>query len=187
MMSGKNHPRITRLFLTVMVLLACGLFPEMEPTPTPIPPTATFIPTIAPTPTSTPILGAVVCEKFLTAINDNNLDLADGYVCESQQGRLAQRLLREKSMHPKGNWIEVVKTPDGGHGVTSPGLTNIKCEDSAGGDVVCAFLRPEASCNMSIRDGQIAGFNCYLKGGLSTEVIFKFDEGKICDYVFREP
>ncbi len=167
-MSGKTQPRMTWLSLMVMVLLACGLFTTSEIQPT-------------------PILGAVVCEKFLTALNDNDLDLADEYVCESQQGRLAQRLLREKSMHPKGDWIEVVKTPDGGQGVTSPGLTNIKCEDSAGGDVVCAFLRPEASCNMSIRDGQIAGFDCYLKGGLSTEVIFKFDEGKICDYVFREP
>lgn len=186
-MSGKKRPRTTCLFLTVMVLLACGLFPEMELTPTPIPPTATLIPTIAPTPTPTPIMGAVVCEKFLTALNDNNLELADEYVCESQQGRLAQKLLGEKSIHPKGDWIEVIKTPDGGHGVTSPGLEDIKCEDITGGDVTCTFLRPNASCTMSIRDGQIAGFDCYLKGGLSTEVIFKFDEGKICDYVFREP
>lgn len=186
-MSEKNHPRKMCLFLTVMFLLACGLFPVSETPPTFVPPTAAFTPTITPTPTSTPVWGAVIGEKFLIAINDNNLDLADEHVCESQQGQLTQKLLGEESMHPKAAWIEVVKTPDGGHGVTSPGLTDIKCEDSAGGDVVCVFLRPEASCTMSIRDGQIAGFNCSLKGGLSTEVIFKFDEGKICDYVFREP
>jgi hypothetical protein len=95
--------------------------------------------------------------------------------------------LREKSMYPKGVWIEVVKTTDGGHGVTSPGLTNIKCEESTSGEAVCTFLRPEASCTMSIRDGKVAGFNCSVKGTVSTEVTFKLEEEKICSYVFREP
>jgi hypothetical protein len=181
------------LFFVIMIRdvdssVSVAFVPEItrvrEPTAT-VSHTSTPTPVLSPTPT--PVSVAVIGEKFLKAINDNNLDLADEYICESQQKRLVQRLLREKSMYPKGVWIEVVKTTDGGHGVTSPGLTNIKCEESTSGEAVCTFLRPEASCTMSIRDGKVAGFNCSVKGTVSTEVTFKLEEEKICSYVFREP
>jgi hypothetical protein len=54
-MSEKSHPRMMCLFLTVIVLLACGLFPTLETSSTPIP--LTTSPDISPTPESTPTLG----------------------------------------------------------------------------------------------------------------------------------
>ncbi len=60
MMSYKSHLRMLCLFLTVMVILACGLFPssETQPTPAPIQPTDALLqPTDMPTsipPTTTP-------------------------------------------------------------------------------------------------------------------------------------
>jgi hypothetical protein len=167
---------MTCLLASVLILLACSFFSLPSPVSAVPPPTLTSEPSFA------------ASESFLNAINNNNLTAADQFVCESQRGVLVEQLMNRKSMYPKGTWIQVITTNEGGHGVTSPGLKDITCKDQPDNNqVVCTFLRPDASCTMSIRQGNVTGFNCSISRELSTEVTFTFEEGKICDYGFYEP
>jgi hypothetical protein len=79
---NKKRLRITFLLLTALVLLACGLFSEATPAPTPIPPTAAY--TSTPAATSTPSHPSFSREEVLeipsisTIVGEGTVVFAEG-------------------------------------------------------------------------------------------------------------
>lgn len=116
-------------------------------------------------------------KEFMEALNNNDQEKANQYVCKDQQSRMLQRLLEQPGMAPKGK--EVL-----GH--KSPGLTDIICQNE-NSEISCTFIKPVFSTTGDFfSGGNTMKFKSFEPGDKKTKLTFDMSKGKICGYYMNE-
>lgn len=110
---------------------------------------------------------------YLEAINHDNLDAADQYVCPSQVGKLSEKIQKKTNTPPKG--ADVL-------GLESPGISDIKCETTSANELTCMFWSPELQCTGNLLAGETVKCTSWKIKGEQITIKLIFEDGKICDY-----
>jgi hypothetical protein len=111
--------------------------------------------------------------KYLEAINLGDLDQADQYVCASQAGELSEKIQKRSNTPTKGQDVL---------GLTSPGMTEIKCEKTSSSELTCTFWSPELQCTGNLLAGDPITCTSWKTKGEQKTILLIFEDGKICDY-----
>jgi hypothetical protein len=112
-------------------------------------------------------------EAFLTAINIEDFETANQYVCPDQQGEIGQDILNRTKVPPKG--MDVL-------GLSSPGMSEINCISEGTQEISCSFWAPELQCTGNLLAGEAVSCTSWKLKGQFHDLLFTFEDGKICDF-----
>lgn len=124
-----------------------------------------------------PVADPGMGKAFLEAINIEDFDTADTYVCPTQQGQIGPEILKKAQVPPKG--MEVL-------GLTSPGMAEISCSSEDAEAISCSFWSPQLQCTGNILAGEEVTCTSWKTQGTLYTLVFTLEEGKICGYDFTE-
>lgn len=112
-------------------------------------------------------------EAFLNAINTEDFETANQYVCPDQQGEIGQDILNRTKVPPKG--MDVL-------GLSSPGMSEITCISEGDQEISCSFWAPELQCTGNLLAGEAISCTSWKLQGQFHDFLFIFEDGKICDF-----